>query len=104
LAWFYMTGSWPENQIDHKNLNKTDNRWSNLRLANNAQNGYNRNKQKNNKSGHKGVCWFKRTQKWHAQLKINGVRVHLGYFSKLEDAVNAYEQAALERDKDFFRR
>lgn len=33
LAWFYMTGKWPENEIDHKNRIRNDNRWENLREA-----------------------------------------------------------------------
>ena len=31
LAWFYMTGAWPESFIGHINDDKTDNRWENLK-------------------------------------------------------------------------
>jgi DNA-directed RNA polymerase specialized sigma24 family protein len=33
LAWLWMTGSWPKGQIDHANLKKDDDRWTNLREA-----------------------------------------------------------------------
>lgn len=33
LAWFYMTGEWPVSEVDHKNLEKDDNVWTNLRAA-----------------------------------------------------------------------
>lgn len=31
LAWFYMTKDWPELLIDHRNGQRADNRFSNLR-------------------------------------------------------------------------
>lgn len=42
LAWLYMTGKWPEDQIDHKNRIKDDDRWENLREASQSQNSFNR--------------------------------------------------------------
>jgi len=42
LAWFYMTGEWPEDQIDHINRDGLDNRWNNLRPASNRENQQNR--------------------------------------------------------------
>lgn len=55
LAWLYMTGSFPENQLDHINMNKDDNRFSNLRKATRSQNNMNRRSYSNNKLGCKGV-------------------------------------------------
>lgn len=42
LAWLYMTGEWPKDQIDHINRLKGDDRWENLREATQSQNSYNR--------------------------------------------------------------
>src|SRR5690348_8900862 len=38
LAWFYMTGEWPPEMVDHKDLCRSNNRWANLRLATHGQN------------------------------------------------------------------
>lgn len=42
LAWLYMTGDWPIDQIDHINRDRADDRWCNLREATQSQNSYNR--------------------------------------------------------------
>lgn len=55
LAWFYVFGIWPKDQIDHINGIKKDNRISNLREANNAENSRNRGSSKNTSSKYKGV-------------------------------------------------
>ncbi len=55
LAWFYMTGEWPADGIDHVNNIKTDNRFANLRLATRAQNEMNKPPSRSNTSGVKGV-------------------------------------------------
>jgi hypothetical protein len=55
LAWFYMTGQWPKNQIDHKNLDTLDDRWLNLREATLQQNLRNTRRHKDSTTGFKGV-------------------------------------------------
>lgn len=44
----------------------------------------------------RGVCWYKRTKRWVVQLKINGVRRHVGYFKDENAAAVAYEEAIRE--------
>jgi hypothetical protein len=59
LAWLIMTGESPGAlDVDHRNRNKSDNRWQNLRLATRAQNNANAPyKPGSNKHGFKGVCF-----------------------------------------------
>ncbi len=42
LAWLYMTGGWPKDEIDHINRVIGDDRWENLREADRSQNAFNR--------------------------------------------------------------
>lgn len=90
LAWLYVHGHFPPDDIDHKNGIKSDNRLSNLREANDSQN------QANRKSfgGVKGVFWNKRLKKWHVQIMVNGTNYYLGLFSTVEEANAAYQGAA----------
>lgn len=103
LAWFYMTGKWPENEIDHKDLNKSNNKWENLREATSNQNKYNVKARSNNSSGFKGVSFDKRTQKWVAQITINGKNRGLGRFKTPEEASVAYNLEANKHHGEFER-
>jgi hypothetical protein len=87
LAWLYVHGEWPNGEVDHANRVRADNRFSNLRLSDRAQNGKNRKIHKNNTSGVRGVCFDKRRQKWKAQIWVKGRRnIVLGLFSSIHDA------------------
>ena len=93
LAWLYHFGEWPEDQIDHINRNRSDNRIYNLREVTNKQNQQNAGKRSDNKSGHPGVSWYKPYSKWRAQIMHNQKQIHLGYFSILEEAIAARKAA-----------
>ena len=95
LAFLYMTGGTP-NQVDHINHDRKDNRWENLRPANNKINQQNQSKYKNNTSGYTGVVWSKSNKKWQAQIKSNGKNIHLGYFKKIKEAVLIRKAAEIE--------
>lgn len=93
IAWFYVHGYFPENLIDHKNRNEYDNWIDNLRETSSQCNLRNSGNYKRNKSGVKGVSWYKVTKKWQVQICINQKDKHLGYFDDFDEAVIArYEK------------
>ncbi len=81
----------PENRqfVDHVDNCKTNNNITNLRWATSAQNNQNKEVYKNSKSRVKGVCFDKHAKKYKAQITIDGIPVHLGYFTNIEDAKQA---------------
>ena len=93
LVWFYIHGKFPKHELDHINHNRHDNRLCNLREVMHAENGRNRIRQKNNKSGINGVCWHKAAKKWVAAIGVNGCKTRLGFFSNISEAKQAREQA-----------
>lgn len=96
LAWLWMTGAWPSDLIDHEDRNRTNDRWSNLRLATNSQNTANSSVRSSNSTGFKGVS-IDRGRKFNpfrATIKVDGKREHLGYFGAPDDAHAAYCAAA----------
>lgn len=105
LAWLYMTGSWPDEALDHRDCNPTNNSWRNLRLANPVQNTQNRRCQKNNRSGLKGVHSpsSPRQRRFYASISVEGKFVYLGSFFTPEDASRAYAAAARKYFGEFAR-
>lgn len=106
LAFLYMVGKIP-NVVDHINNDKSDNRWCNLREADNFKNRQNIGKRKNNSSGYKGVSYCKEQNKWMASLGYtnnDGKRCHkkIGRFYTPEEAHQAYCKAAKELHGEFF--
>ncbi len=96
LAVYYVTGQWPEHQVDHKNGRGTDNRWSNLRGATPSQNQQNRRPSSNNSSGYPGVHQVARSGLWVARIGSGAKRVHIGTFETAEAAYAAYVTAKVQ--------
>jgi hypothetical protein len=97
LAWLFQTGDWPPKGfvIDHVNRNRSDNRWSNLRLASLAQNGTNSGIRSDNTTGHVGVYRHSPDNDWwQAKLSVNGKNVHVGTYPNRELAIAARIEAA----------
>jgi len=82
LAWLYVYGEWPVDEIDHINGITDDNRIDNLRQATRKQNQQNIRmpKSTNKASGFLGVHWHNQNKKWEAKIRDNGKTIHLGLF------------------------
>jgi hypothetical protein len=103
LAWLYMTGEWPQAGIDHRDLDRSNNRWENLRAATQSQNLSNIGLPKHNTSGMKGVCWDRRRNCWMAKINHSGKTYFLGYFAERDAAQAAYASGATKIYGDFAR-
>lgn len=90
LAWLYVHGAFPTDEIDHINHIKDDNSIVNLREATRKQNAENIP----SKSAHRGVSFDHKRKKFVASIYTNGKSIMLGRFYDLADAVAAYKLAA----------
>lgn len=88
----------PENdqQVDHINHIRWDNRKCNLRICTNQENTRNTNLRSTNTSGTKGVSWDKSKTKWQAYIFVDATKIHLGYFSNQDEAIAARKAAELQ--------
>lgn len=104
LAWLYMTGSWPANEIDHKDCDKGNNNFLNLREATFIENQRNKAGRKKTKSGLKGVIWCNRKNKWLSRIRGDDkANIHLGSYDCPAAAHFAYIVAADKLHGEFAR-
>lgn len=102
IAWVIMTGEWvvyPENEIDHDNGKRGDNRWDNLKKATKSDNQRNAGQRVNNTSGVHGVNWKPKYSskegdgRWVARIWNGPRHVYLGGFKTLDEALIARKAA-----------
>lgn len=102
LAWFWMNGEWPADRIDHRNRNRDDQTFDNLRPASDSQNKANSGVRHDNVLSIKGVrlheCGRYQARVWDGERNI-----HLGLFDSWLDAKAAYDVAATEMFGEFAR-
>lgn len=97
LAWLFVYGEFPPGVIDHINGDTSDNRIANLRCVTQQENIKNMHVFRN-KHGYPGVVFHKKSQTYHATIKVNKCPISLGYFKTAEDAGMAYMEAKEKRD------
>ena len=101
VAWFYVYGRWPRDEIDHINRIRSDNRIVNLREATHHQNTCNGPPRRTSKSGLIGVSWDSGTGQWRAHITVAGRTRHLGRFDSITEATVARQAAARAQFGDF---
>ena len=85
----------PEREIDHIDINSTNNRIANLRLVGHSEN--NKNRRVMGAIKYKGVCRYR--LKYQAQLQANGKRGHIGFFNTPEEAARAWDREAAKQGR-----
>lgn len=77
LAFLYMTGRFPDDQIDHIDGDGCNNAWTNLREICAKGNALNRPLRRDNQSKIQGVYWNRHRNKWYAEIKHACIKHHL---------------------------
>lgn len=86
VIWLWYYGYWPENNIDHINRTRNDNRIVNLREESQSCNAKNSEQRVGNR-GVKGVYERRDYKGWTASIKENYISTNLGSFKEFTEAV-----------------
>jgi len=103
VAWTIYHGYQADEEIDHIDGDRMNNRILNLRAASRSENQHNKRIYRNNTSEFKGVSWLARDNLWRARIGIDGKRKRLGDFATIEEAAEAYAKASAELHGEFSR-
>lgn len=82
--------------IDHIDHDRSNNRLNNLRKVSRKQNMQNQSRRRTNTTGHTGIYWCARENKWNAQITVGYKTTHLGYFVDKKDAITARRNAEVQ--------
>lgn len=106
VVWAYVTGEWPKDEIDHRNVDSIDNRFENLREATHGQNQRNKGAMRNNRLGVKGVYYDRARKKYVAQSSVrrpDGSKTTkmIGRYATLSEASDVYVNHAKSHHGEF---
>lgn len=93
LAYLYMEGTHPDQEIDHIDGDRTNNRWDNLRHVPGAVNAKNLKRSRRNKTGCTGISLCPVSAKWVATISVNGQLVTIGRYKMKFEARQARKAA-----------
>lgn len=97
LAWLWMTGAWPSQDIDHIDGNRSNNCWANLRHVDRSTNLENlRTAKTNNRSTGLLGAYPSTPGRYTSRIQVRGVDKYLGCFGSPEEAHAAYLSAKRE--------
>jgi hypothetical protein len=96
IIWILVMGRAPNDRVDHKDRDKTNNAWLNLREASPSENGTNAKVRKHNTTGYTGVTIsrYKDLVRYSANMSVDKKRIYLGTFDTPEEARDEYIRAS----------
>lgn len=96
VIWVWMTGCEPPDYIDHEDMSRRNNRWDNLREADNSLNMANRGTQANKKTNTLKGAYLMWNGTWYSRIQKDGQDYLLGVHPSAELAHAAYATKARE--------
>lgn len=89
--------------VDHRDHNKTNNHYTNLRWVSRSQNMQNVRKREGTSSRYIGIDYNQRDKCWRARISVNEKSIHLGSFKTEEEAKIARRTAIIHHNlQDFY--
>lgn len=103
VIWAVRYGTWPEDEIDHINTVRDDNRLVNLRCATQVQNSHNTGARKHSLTGIKGVSVIPETGRYRVRVRSEGKVYNVGCYESESRAALAAQTARKKLHGEFCR-
>lgn len=100
VAWFLMTGEFPQTLVDHKDQNPENNKWENLRKATGSQNVVNSSSRTKSRTGFRGVRLTPQG-KYQVRICYQKKTTYCGVYDKADEAAAVYNRRAQEIHGEF---